>query len=297
MATPASTARTADPSLLDPEARAFYAQVLRTLKKTRIPFMLGGTYAVNAYVGTTRPTKDIDVFCRPGDYPRLLTAAAEAGFRTEVEDERWIGKIVRGKHYCDVIFGSANAATPVTEAWFGESRSAKVLGVAVKLLPPTELVWSKCFISDRYKFDGNDVVHILLRENASIDWQRLLRYGDQHWEVLLIHLLRFRYVYPSERSLVPMWLLKELLARLADQLMLPEPQRKACRGRIFSQADFEIDVQEWGFADLVGDDGSGPWVPGRRGVSRIGPVGARPEKDAPPPATRTPKAGTRRRKS
>jgi hypothetical protein len=31
------------------------------------------------------------------------------------------------------------------------------------------------------------------------------------------------------------------------------PQTRICRGRMFSHADYQIDVQEWGFADITGD--------------------------------------------
>ena len=57
-----------------------------------------------------------------------------------------------------------------------------------------------------------------------------------------------------ERDVVPAWLLDELLDRLAAQRQLPAPLTRICRGRMFSRVDFEIDVREWGFADVVGDD-------------------------------------------
>jgi hypothetical protein len=241
----------------------FYGAVLRLLKRAGVPFLVGGTAAVNAYLDLDRPTKDLDVFCRPGDYPRLLTACARRGYDTSVEDERWIAKVRRGRHYCDVIFGSANMIAPVTDDWFQEHHAATVLGVPVRLLPPTELIWSKSFIEDRYKFDGNDVAHVFLVMHKEIDWRRLLRYFDQHWEVLLMHLLRFRYIYPSERGRVPRWVVGRLLERLEDQRSLPASRKKSCRGRIFSRDDFLVDVEQWGYADLVGDDRfSGPGASG-----------------------------------
>ena len=45
----------------------------------------------------------------------------------------------------------------------------------------------------------------------------------------------------------------ELIERLQQQLDLPAPQTKVCRGRMFSRNDYAIDVQEWGFADVAGD--------------------------------------------
>jgi hypothetical protein len=237
-----------------PEANEFYEAVLRLARGTKLPFLIGGSYAVNAYTGQNRGTKDVDFFVLAGDYPRLLAAAADAGFETEVEDERWIGKIKRGALFCDVIWGSANAVVNVTETWFQETVPAKILDVPVRLLPPTELIWSKAFIMDRRKFDGSDVAHIILREHKRLDWEKLLGYFEQHWEVLLAHIVLFRYVYPTERNLVPDWLMDELMSRVELQRKMPLPLKKPCRGRIFSRDDYYVDISRWGFADLLGDD-------------------------------------------
>jgi hypothetical protein len=278
---------------------AFYTDLLRHVKRLRIPFMLGGTCAVNAYVGLDRATKDLDIFCRAGDYPRLLASCAERGYATEVEDERWIAKLRSGPHYCDVIFGSANMIAPVTDQWFAEARPARVFGVPVRLIPPTELIWSKSFIQDRYKFDGNDVAHLILVQHEQVDWKRMLRYFDQHWEVLLTHLIRFRYIYPSERDRLPGWPLDDLLGRLADQRKLPLPRKLTCRGRIFSRDDFQIDIAEWGLADLVGDDKySGP---GRDDADHSKglrlPIGRCPPRSTPGKDGARPVRNGRRRKS
>lgn len=235
-------------------AESFYAEALRALKRSRIPFLLGGTYAVNAYVALNRRTKDIDVFCTPGDFPRIIALFQRLGYRTEIEDERWIAKVRKGRWYLDVIFSSAAGAVTVGELWFAESHAARILGVEVRLLPPTELVWSKAFVQDRYKYDGADVAHMILRHSERIDWRRLLSYMDQYWEVLLIHVLNFRFVYPTERERIPRWLLDELLARLTRHIELPTPQTRVCRGRLFSRDDYRIDVAEWGFADIVGGE-------------------------------------------
>lgn len=234
--------------------REFSAGLLRLLNRSRIPYRVGGTYAMNVYLGMDRKTKDVDIFCHPGDYPRILKVAEAARYRVEVEDERWIAKIRRGRHFCDVVFGSANGAAQITDQWFTENVTATISSVHVKLLPPTEMIWSKVFILDRIKCDVNDVAHLILRQGERVDWKRLFSYMDMHWEVLLFHLLYFRYVYPSERNRIPQWLLKELLNRLHTQMTLPPPETRVCRGRIFSRDDYLIDIKQWGFADLVGDD-------------------------------------------
>ena len=234
------------------KAEEFYAEVLKILKRTRIPFLVGGTFAVNAYIGSDRPTKDLDIFCKASDYPRILAVMKGKGYKTGVEDERWIAKILKGKHYLDVVFNAGNAVTPITDEWFRLSRPARILGLNVKLLPPTELIVSKVFVQDRYKYDGCDIAHIVLVMHRSINWKRLLRYLDQYWEVLLIHLLNFRFMYPAERRRVPLWLFKELLTRLERQIDLPVSYTRVCRGRLFSRSDYAIDITQWGFADVVG---------------------------------------------
>ena len=41
-----------------PGAEAFYAEALQELTRLGLPFLLAGTYALTAYTGITRPTKD-----------------------------------------------------------------------------------------------------------------------------------------------------------------------------------------------------------------------------------------------
>lgn len=241
--------RAADP----PEAQAFYGEALQILCASGLPFLVAGTYAVSAYTGLSRPTKDLDVFCKPGDYPRILLTFAERGYKTVVKDERWLAKVRKGRLFFDIIFNSTAAVAPVTDQWFVEKRVAELFGSRIPLVPPTELIWSKAFVQDRTRYDGADVAHLILKEHATIDWKRLLSYMEPYWEVLLQHLLNFRFIYPSERNLVPRWLFDELLERLRMQDELPLPRMKICRGRMFSRGDYQIDIHEWGFADIVGE--------------------------------------------
>jgi hypothetical protein len=235
-----------------PDAEAFYVESLKLLKESGIPFLLSGTYAVTAFTGIVRPTKDLDVFCKAGDYPRILRFFQDRGYRTEVEDERWIAKVWQDKHFFDVIFAMSNGAAPVTDEWFQGDDTITVYGAEVGITPPTELIVSKMFIQDRYRYDGADVVHVILKVHDRIDWKRLLRYMEPYWEVLLMHLLNFRFVYPTERDLVPAWIIEELTGRLQAQIGLPPARIRVCRGRLFSPRDYVTDITEWGFADVVG---------------------------------------------
>src|ERR1051326_4013706 len=82
----------AAPTAPTAQAERFYAESLRELSTAQIPFLVAGTYAVSAYTGISRPTKDLDLFCRPGDYPRILGHFQQLGHQVRIEDERWIDR-------------------------------------------------------------------------------------------------------------------------------------------------------------------------------------------------------------
>lgn len=251
----------AAPTLANADAQVFVDDAIADLAACGIPYLLAGTFAVSAYTGISRPTKDLDIFCRAGDYARILAHFKAKGYEIEVEDDRWLGKVIKGDHFFDVIFAGSNGTMPIGDAWFDHARQMELNGHPVRIIAPTELIWSKCFVQLRHRYDGGDVVHVILRAHDQIDWHRLLNHMEVHWEVLLIHLLNFRWIYPTERDKVPDWLIDELLDRLQAQRQLPLPQMKICRGRMFSRVDFEIDVKEWGFGD-VGSEGE--WREGVR---------------------------------
>jgi hypothetical protein len=241
----------AEPTPPSAEAEAFYADALRELSKFGVGFLVGGTYAVSAHTGITRATKDLDIFCKPADSARILERFKRLGYAIEIEDERWLAKVFKHEAFFDVIFASWHGTMPVSDQWFEHAVPGEILGISVRLIGPTELIWSKAFVQVRHRYDGADIAHVILRQHDRIDWRCLLACMDLNWEVLLVHLINFRWAYPSERNLVPRWLMDELIDRLGRQLDLPAPRVKICRGRMFSQADYKIAVTEWGFVDVV----------------------------------------------
>ena len=245
----------ATPDLAGEGGDLFVTEALKELNRSDIPYIVAGTYAVSVYTGIRRPTKDLDIFCRAGDFPRILEHFSAGGYEISVKDERWLGKVFRGNNFFDVIFASLNGTMPVSDSWLKNARKVEIAGVPTWVVGPTELVLSKCYIQLRHRYDGADVVHVMLKASDQIDWRRLLEYMEIHWELLLIHILNFRWIYPSERERVPAWLLDELLERLALQRQLPVSEMKICRGRLLSRVDYEIDVREWEFGD-VGSEGT-----------------------------------------
>ena len=79
------------------------------------------------------------------------------------------------------------------------------------------MIWSKAFIMERERFDGADVLHVILRCGGALDWPRLLRRFDTHWRVLFSHLVVFGFVYPGEQTSIPPWVMDQLLARMQNE--------------------------------------------------------------------------------
>lgn len=235
-----------------PEAVDFYVAGLRMLVESGIPFLLSGTYALSCFTGIVRPTKDLDLFCKPSDAPKILAYFKSKGCEIEVEDERWIGKVWRDGNFFDVIYNISSVSIPITDEWFDENYAVEVYGTRVLITPPTQFILSKLFLQTRYRYDGADVAHTILKKHDEIDWKWLLSAVELYWEVLLINILNFRFIYPTERDLVPRWVFDELIERLKAQEEMPPSGVRICRGRLLSPTDYVIDVSEWGFADVVG---------------------------------------------
>lgn len=242
-------------------AEHFYRTALNHLAEGGVPFMVGGAYALREYAGIVRDTKDLDIFCKPDDHPGILGLLISAGYQTEVTYPNWLAKAFHRDHFVDIIFSSGNSVCRVDETWFRHSRRSTMFGVPVQLIPPEEMIWSKAYVQDRGRFDGADIAHILLRQSETLDWHRLLVRAGSDSEVLLAHLINFRFIYPSERDVVPEWVMRELWSRIERQLEDPPLAERICRGPLLTPYDYEVDVKEWGYRDartLV------PEVPTRR---------------------------------
>jgi hypothetical protein len=231
------------------DARELSRGVLVALRDAGIPYLIGGGYAFIRYTGIERPMKDFDVFLHERDWPSAVEALAGAGIETVLTFPHWLGKARRGDHFVDIIYGSGNGVAPVDEEWFQHATDDEVLGVAVRLVPREELLWTKAFVMERERFDGADVVHIIKVCAPDLDWRRLLGRFGENWQVLLGHLVFFGFIYPGERSLIPREILTELLRRHDRVIAAPPSTRRLCRGTLISRAQYLVDIEEWGYTD------------------------------------------------
>ncbi len=234
---------------LAPQVVAFYQEAMRILQRADIPFMAGGAYALRAYTGITRHTKDFDIFVLPGDVRAALAAFDAAGYKTRMQADYWLAKVYDGESFVDLIFGSGNGIARVDDAWLEHAPEAEVFGMRVKLIPPEEMIWSKSFIMERERYDGADIAHVLLRCADRLDWNRLIARFGETWRVLLTHLVLFGFIYPAQRHRVPAWVMDHLLGLAQSAAHAPAPEERVCNGAMLSRQQYLIDVREWGFAD------------------------------------------------
>jgi hypothetical protein len=232
----------ADPS-------GFYRHVLEVLQSAEIDVLVGGAYALCHFTGICRPTKDLDIFLRRSDYERAAAALQDAGYRPEMAYPHWLAKVHCGDDFVDVIFNSGNGLAEVDDEWFAHAPSAEVLDLSVKICPAEEMLWSKAFIMERERFDGADITHLIHAHGSRMDWARLVRRFDQHWRVLLSHLILFGYAYPGQRDLVPPAVMEELLGRLQAELSAPPAEVSICRGPLLSREQYLVDIEQRGYRD------------------------------------------------
>lgn len=230
----------------DPAAE-FYISTLRHLIDSGIPFLVGGAFAFSHYSHVPRDTKDIDVFVKPEDMPRILEMFDRLGYSTHVPFPHWLAKIHRDGHFMDVIFSSGNGIARVDDLWFDHATRTNVLGLIVRLQPAEEMIWSKAFILERERYDGADVAHLLRETGPALDWPRLLMRFADHWRVLLSQLILFGFIYPDKRQNVPAWVMDELVRRLS--VSRANLQNDVCYGTLLSREQFLYDVDRLKYQD------------------------------------------------
>jgi hypothetical protein len=228
-----------------PDTQEVYVEAIEALETDGVPYMLGGALAFNHHTGIWRDTKDLDVFCKPTDAPRLLKALASRGFTTEVIYESWLGKGWKGKVFVDVIWRNANALFPVTNEWLRHAPTMDLFGRQVRVVPLEELLLSKMMVMGRYRFDGADMMHILHAAAEKVDWDRLAEGAGEHVGLLLAYLHMYRWGYPGWKDRVP----DHVLDRYA-QLARERPSTFGeFRALLVDIQSFQVDVEDWGMPD------------------------------------------------
>lgn len=243
----ADVAREGSPDF-EPEQRRVFALGLNALNDAGVPYMVGGAFAKHAYTGIWRNTKDLDLFLKPDDLKQALEVVASAGFNTEVEFQHWLAKATLEPYFIDLIFGTGHGQLQIDDAWFVYSQPVKVAGVKTRLIPPEELIVSKAYVAERYRFDGADIIHLILRLEGKLDWQRILDRLGANRPLLFWYLALFQFVYPGQTDYLPHELMEQFFDEMRRRWSKPRPPR-AFRGTLLDPFSFIVDIEDWGFED------------------------------------------------
>ncbi len=188
-----------------------YQKVIDEAHQRRIPFALGGAFAVAAYTGSWRNTKDLDLYVLPPQRDRMIEALSEHGFtdyfETRPYDRWWIYRGFKEGTIIDIIWAAANHRTQVRDAWLS-GPEVDVRGRRLRVLPVEVILQDKLYIMQRERCDWPDVLNLLYAWGGEVDWERLL--GELRDDVPLLAgaLSVFRWIAPGQASGLPSWLWK-----------------------------------------------------------------------------------------
>lgn len=214
------------PKPVDLEAQAFYRESMIQLRADKVPFLVGGRFAIQSYTGVEVPTKDFDLFVRPESLAQSLRSLERIGCRTEVPfiNPMWLAKAF-GKSqinpdkppYIDIISRNSNGFCEVDEDWFKYSRDAILFDEPVKVIPPEEAIWSKMYVKSKDSYHGEDVRAVIKSMGSSLDWSRLLERVGNDWKTLLSELVLFKEIHPNNGTAIPEYIYRTLLLKALNE--------------------------------------------------------------------------------
>jgi hypothetical protein len=165
------------------EEWAVYQRAIQQVRALHIPFAFGGAFALAAYTGQFRNTKDFDFYVRPQDREAITGALAAAGLQDYYDrlpyDRSWIYRASQGDIIVDAISAMANQRAVVDDGWLTRGPEIMLRGERLRAIPIEELIWSKLYILQRERCDWGDCFNLLNAQAAAINWEHLLdRLGD-----------------------------------------------------------------------------------------------------------------------
>ncbi len=127
----------------------------------------------------------------------------------------------------------------------------KVLDHPVLLAPIEEIFWSKAYRCSRWAYDGNDLFQLLEAVGNQMDWDHLLWRFGADWELLLSHLVLYRYVFPSCTDIIPGDVFDTLMERLSHSRKETWQAGPVCRGHIIDSSDtYDQYYDKRGYIDI-----------------------------------------------
>jgi len=202
---------------------AVYRSALEAIRSAGVPFMLGGGFALAAFIGRWRDTKDIDLYIRPEDRHATVDALTKAGFSDYYTrlpyDRKWIYRSTKADVIVDIIWSMANQRAQVDELWFERARSLLLRNQSLRILPREEFIWCKLYIMQRDHCDWTDIFNLLYANNRDLDWDHLIWRLGQDLPLLKGLLSVYGWLCPQSVLELPqdLWTRLQMPAPSAEQ--------------------------------------------------------------------------------
>ncbi|MGH2449128.1 MAG: nucleotidyltransferase domain-containing protein [Chloroflexota bacterium] len=227
-----------------------FRAAMDALEAAGIPYSVGGGLALYVHTGIRRQVHDFDIHVVPGDIEPAMEALRSAGFKSWVQFPQWLAQAERNGVQVDMVFGQGSWHASADQGWIEGGPRAEVLDHEVNVIPAEELIWSKGMRCSRFRYDASDVFHLFAALADRLDWPHLIERFGEDWEVLLSHLLMFRYVFPRDAQRVPRSVWDQLLGGLATDLDRSGLEPLVCRGALLDSADpYDQYFYERGYRD------------------------------------------------
>ena len=226
-------------SLIPQEEWLVYQSVIDEAQSRKIPFAVGGAFAVATYTGYWRNTKDLDLYVLPQDRDRMLDVVRSLGLHDYYDvkpyDRWWIFRAHAGNTIVDLIWAMANHRAQIDDLWLS-GPEVEVHGRTLRVLPGEALLWDKLYIMQRDRCDWPEVFNLLYFIGAKVDWQYLLyRMGDDT-PLMAGALTVFRWIAPGYAAKLPEW--------IWERLNVPRPEPVA-QPDIDSRRVSLLDTRPW----------------------------------------------------
>jgi hypothetical protein len=195
--------------IIAPNQWRIYSQVISAARQARIPFAVGGAFAVATYTGTWRDTKDLDLYVLPEYRERMIEVLTSVGLSDYYDkvpyDRWWIYRSTRDDTIVDVIWAMANHRAQIDELWMS-GPEIDLYGYRVKTLPAEAMLWDKLYIMQRDRCDWPDVMNLLYSAGPAIDWEYLLNRIGEDGDLMAGALAVFRWISPGRARELPGWI-------------------------------------------------------------------------------------------
>lgn len=214
------------------EEWSLYRSAMEAVRAEKVPLILGGGFALAAYTGRWRDTKDIDFYIVPGDREKAVDALVQAGFKDYYEqrpyDRNWIHRSIRNDVIVDLIWAMANQRAQVDEIWFKRAPELTLRNQRLLVLPAEEFVWCKLYIIQRDHCDWTDIFNLLYVSGPELDWNHLIWRVGEDLQLLKGLIMTFSWLCPDQAARLPraLWYRLDLSPPGPD---LPPPTRDRIR--------------------------------------------------------------------